>query len=333
MKRLAIFAGYDKDNIIDDYVLFYLKELNKLADIIYVADCEMPESELNKVKDYTIKAIGERHGEYDFGSYKRGYIYAKENNILENYDYLILCNDSVYSPFFNFKEIVENMESKNTDVWGIFKYLKDEIYEEHLQSYFISMRKNVFLAQWYKDFIFSIKKQIEKRAIVDMYEVGMSIAFKNNNCSFVSFIDSSIVNTKYTLLNNRAIFYPLECINNNFPFLKISILSEPIFNLIDIKKMYKIFHIIKEKYPVEIIVKHLNRVVNKDKIEYLFTRFNEFCFYIINKKFINIFSEYLIDKRYRIILKFFNIIKITIDIPKKISCIDYRYKDFNFLID
>ena len=83
----------------------------------------MPESELNKVKDYTIKAIGERHGEYDFGSYKRGYIYAKENNILENYDYLILCNDSVYGPFFNFKEIVENMESKDTDIYGIFKHL------------------------------------------------------------------------------------------------------------------------------------------------------------------------------------------------------------------
>ena len=103
MKRLAIFAGYDKYNIIDDYVLFYLKELKKISDIIYIADCEMPETELNKIKDYTIKAISEKHREYDFGSYKRGYIYAKENNILENYDYLILCNDSVYGPFFLWK--------------------------------------------------------------------------------------------------------------------------------------------------------------------------------------------------------------------------------------
>ena len=332
MKRLAIFAGYDKDNIIDDYVLFYLKELNKLADIIYIADCEMPESELNKIKNYTIKAISERHGEYDFGSYKRGYIYAKENNILENYDYLILCNDSVYGPFFNFKEIVENMESKNTDVWGIFKYLKDEVFEEHLQSYFISMRKNIFICKWYEDFIFSINKRI-KREIIDKYEVGMSIVCKNNNCSFAYFLDSSIVNTRYTLLNNTPVFNPLECINNNFPFLKISIFTEPIFNFINIKKIYKIFDIIKEKYPIEIIIKHLNRIVIKDKIKFLFPRFNEFSFNIINKKFINIFSEYLIDGKYRTIVKFFNKIQITIDIPQKISYIDCGYKDFNFLID
>ena len=36
VKRLAIFAGYDKDNIIDDYVVYYIKELKKIADIIYV---------------------------------------------------------------------------------------------------------------------------------------------------------------------------------------------------------------------------------------------------------------------------------------------------------
>ena len=38
MKILTIFAGYDKDNIIDDYVVYYIKELKKIADIIYVAD-------------------------------------------------------------------------------------------------------------------------------------------------------------------------------------------------------------------------------------------------------------------------------------------------------
>ena len=188
MKRLAIFAGYDKDNIIDDYVLFYLKELSKLSDIIYVADCEMPESELNKVKDYTIKAISERHREYDFGSYKRGYIYAKENNILENYDYLILCNDSVYGPFFNFKEIVKNMESKNTDVWGIFRYLEDKDFEEHFQSYFISMRKKIFISEWYKNFILNIKKEENKNNIIKKYEIGMSVLFTKNNCSFSSFM-------------------------------------------------------------------------------------------------------------------------------------------------
>lgn len=101
MKRLALFAGYDKEGIIDDYVIFYLQELSKNADIIYVADCQMQESQLDKIRPYTLKAIATRHEEYDFGSYKRAYFYAKENGILPHYDYIILCNDSVYGPLFN----------------------------------------------------------------------------------------------------------------------------------------------------------------------------------------------------------------------------------------
>ena len=88
-----------------------------------------------------------------------------------------------------------------------------------------------------------------------------------------------------------------------------------------------------KNYPIKIIINHLNRIVNIDKIKFLYPRFKKFNFCIINKKFINIFSEYLIDGRYRIILKFINKIQITIDLPKKNSYIEYGYKNFNFLID
>ena len=110
MKRLALFAGYDKDGIIDDYVVYYLRELSKVADIIYVADCAMPKAELDKIYPYTIKAMAQYHGEYDFGSYKRAYLYAKKHKILDNYDCLILCNDSVYGPFVTTNTLIDNSE-------------------------------------------------------------------------------------------------------------------------------------------------------------------------------------------------------------------------------
>ena len=110
MNRLAIFAGYDKDGIIDDYVIYYIKELKKIADIIYVSDCDIIESELEKISPYCIHMINGRHREYDFGSYKRGYLYARDNNLLNNYHYLIFCNDSMYGPFFEFEPIFEEME-------------------------------------------------------------------------------------------------------------------------------------------------------------------------------------------------------------------------------
>ncbi|MBT5828295.1 MAG: lipopolysaccharide biosynthesis-like protein, partial [Alphaproteobacteria bacterium] len=41
MKRITIFAHFDKQNIIDDYVIDYLKELRKYSEIIFVSDGDL----------------------------------------------------------------------------------------------------------------------------------------------------------------------------------------------------------------------------------------------------------------------------------------------------
>ena len=329
MKRLAIFAGYDKDNIIDDYVIYYIKELKKIADIIYVSDCNITDNELKKINDYCIHIINGRHEEYDFGSYKRGYLYAKENNILKNYDYLIFCNDSCYGPFFNFQEIIQNMESKNTDVWGIFKYLKDIDFEEHLQSYFLSMKKNVFLSYCYSNFILSVKKEENKKDIIKNYEIGMSILFKNNNCSTSSFLDSSFIENPKN--NSIPSVYALEAISYGFPLLKIAIFGEPTFFFFNAEKIQKIFKII-EPYDKNIIINHLNRTMKKENIKYLFPKFKTKQVHIFSKRFINISFQYSVSGRFQIAFSLFSTINLTIDFPKNISYIDYKYKDFNFLL-
>ena len=46
---VAIFAHYSANNKIDDYVIYYLKQLKKIAkDIIFVSDCNVKELELEK---------------------------------------------------------------------------------------------------------------------------------------------------------------------------------------------------------------------------------------------------------------------------------------------
>ena len=103
----------------------------------------MPESELNKIEDFTIKAISERHVEYDFGSYKRGYICAKENNILENYDYLILCNDSVYGPLFSLDSLFDKM--KDHKFGGLYRSKDIKIASHYyIGSFFIIVQKEIF---------------------------------------------------------------------------------------------------------------------------------------------------------------------------------------------
>lgn len=124
MNRLAIFAGFDKDKIIHDYVVYYLSELSKSANIIYVADNDLAQCEVDKIKPYTIKIIAQKHGEYDFGSYKRGYLFAKQNGILDKYDFLILCNDSVFGPFYSFDKIFAEIPQRQDIAYGFSKHLE-----------------------------------------------------------------------------------------------------------------------------------------------------------------------------------------------------------------
>ena len=46
MKRLSIFIHHDKYNIIDDYVVYWLKTMSKLSDVIFVSNNDLPEIEI-----------------------------------------------------------------------------------------------------------------------------------------------------------------------------------------------------------------------------------------------------------------------------------------------
>ncbi|WP_402375869.1 hypothetical protein [Isoptericola rhizosphaerae] len=71
VRRVCLFAGYDPQGVVDDYVVAYIRELARHADVYYLADGEMPDPELARLAEHTEGAWAEPHGEYDFGSYSR----------------------------------------------------------------------------------------------------------------------------------------------------------------------------------------------------------------------------------------------------------------------
>ena len=60
-KRICLLAGYDKNNVIQDYVVFLVQELSKISDVYYFADGNMPEKELAKIEPYTKYAKSADH--------------------------------------------------------------------------------------------------------------------------------------------------------------------------------------------------------------------------------------------------------------------------------
>jgi len=252
MKNLCLFAGFDRANTIQDYVLYYVKSLAKFCDVYYLADCPMPEHELNKLAPYVKKAYAYRHNRYDFGSWaelidKIGWYEIKK------YDNLIICNDSCYGPLFDLEHIFNEMNQKETDFWGITDN-NDRNY--HLQSYFISFKKNVLENRPFQDFFKTIEKQDACMDVVWKYEIELSRLLLKNNFKCRSYI--TIDRKKYPA---NLTLYPFTLINKcKMPFLKVRLVFSPefinwhnFFSLIIWKRIVS-----KTNYDINLIKKHLD---------------------------------------------------------------------------
>lgn len=227
MKRIAIFSHYDKHNIIDEYVIHYLNELKKTFEhIIFVSDCNLNETEINKIKDVVSYIKAYNHGEYDWGSYKYGYIIAKENNLLTDADELLFCNDSVYGPITSMDVLYKEMTNDKCDFWGLYenKFGLDGVIEPHLQSWFLLMKKNVFLSDEFDKFILNVKKEENKTDIIKKYEIGFTTEMKKHFSYKSAYISEET--------NAVTVAAPL-LLEKGFPFIKVVVFKK---YLLDYKK-------------------------------------------------------------------------------------------------
>ncbi len=178
-KRLFLFAGYDKSGVVDDALVFYVRALSEFGDVVVCMDSDCEKSELKKIQKYCVTTVAVRHGEYDFGSYKRDYLWACENLDLKKYDFLYLVNDSVYGPLYDLGDYFNKMESLNVDAFGIVK--NPHRNHPHIQSWFVGLKPSVFCADRFDKFMRRITKLKSKGLITREYEQGLTQLVEQQN--------------------------------------------------------------------------------------------------------------------------------------------------------
>ena len=259
MKNISVFAHFDKENIIDDYVIYYLNELKKVSDkVIFVSDCDLPESELVKLNDVVDFTLAQHHGEYDFGSYKRGWQIALEKGLLNDAMTLTFANDSCYGPFRSLAPVYEEMNAKNCDFWGITcneNYLEGNFYpcdvsaNRHVQSYFIVFKKQVFESDVFKQFIGSIKKETDKFKIIEKYEIGLTSLLCESGFKYACELDSDIGRCNYLDI------LPFHRDKTSI-FMKKTILKTIYF----VPFLSSFIDKIKSDYKTEFLIKNLKKI-------------------------------------------------------------------------
>jgi len=168
MKRVCVFAHYDLQDSLDDYVLYYLNRLQDTVDLLlFVTVSSLCQSDIDELSSLGFRVIQRDNVGYDFYGYKTGI----DQLDLDDYDELVLCNDSVYGPFVDLAELNDKMRARGADFWGITENYE---YAHHLQSYYLCFTRKVLQSSEFSNFWHELEVLENKREIIRRYEVGLS---------------------------------------------------------------------------------------------------------------------------------------------------------------
>lgn len=207
MKRLFLFAYYDPQGVVGETLLRYLEALHVLGDTILAGDCDLQPGEGGKLAPLVVSYTASRHGEYDFGSYKRAFLQAD----LSGYDVVYLVNDSVVGPLRPLEPYLQRMEALGTDAFGLV--LHPSRTERHLQSWFIGLKPSVFRSPWFAEFLSGVEAVGRKEDVCIRYENGLARLLEAHSASYAGLWK----------LRGKAIYNAVGRLSRQgFPFLKKS---------------------------------------------------------------------------------------------------------------
>lgn len=229
IRRAVVFATYSSESRIEAYVLHYLRQLRKVAEhIVVVGDFALEAGELAKLDGLAEHAIFERHGEYDFGSYKRGRSYLAARGILDQVDELILCNDSCYGPLQGFEWMFREMAGRQVDFWGL---TQNSEFGDHVQSYFVVLSRKVFSSVAFRRFIHSVERQDSVHEVIQKYELGLTRTLAGEGFSWDTFINPRSPGMKLLLtINTNPTVFPNFMAEAGAQLVKVKALKDAACN-------------------------------------------------------------------------------------------------------
>jgi lipopolysaccharide biosynthesis protein len=250
MNRIAIFAHYDRDAVIDEYVLHYLRGLREVvARILFVSDTPLAHAETGKLDGLAELVSAARHGEYDFGSWKRGI--AHLGSELFRFDELILANDSCYAPIVPFQVVFARMATIECDAWsGTATGDNGEV--KHLNSYFLVFRRRILADPVFSSFWPGVTSQPSSHQVVTQYENRLSEMLAGRGYRLHSFAPPDRL--PVVLLGDAVNYLP----GHRLPWLKVKLFRD---NPLHVAELGAALPEIDRYYPRRLIDAHQCRLI------------------------------------------------------------------------
>lgn len=162
MKRLGIFVFFNRKGEAADYVKYLLESISPFLDELYiVSNCNLSFSAIQLLDRFSKNVFIRENSGLDAAAFKKALLYYCGIEELQQYDEVILFNDTFYGPFISFQEIFDTMDLREVDFWGIMAGYKsidglncmpEGYIPDHIQSWFRAFRKTLICAREFEDY-------------------------------------------------------------------------------------------------------------------------------------------------------------------------------------
>ncbi|WP_232820893.1 rhamnan synthesis F family protein [Dyella sp. C11] len=163
MRRLCIFSFYDADGIVDDYVIYFLREMGRHVErILFYSNGPLTRDAEVALQGLVHEVILRPNEGFDILPYKEG-LELIDFDRDGHYDEVMMVNHTCYGPIFPFDELFSVMSQRKCDFWGVTAHMEmtpnpftgKGTLPYHLNSNFIVVRKDMlrsksFRAYWEK---------------------------------------------------------------------------------------------------------------------------------------------------------------------------------------
>lgn len=227
IKRLGIFAFYNQEGCVYQYIQKLLQEVKSCIDyLVVVCNGHVREDSLVILRAIADDVFCRENRAYDAGAYK----VALERIIgwekVRRYDQVLLFNNSFFGPFYPLENVFMEMVKKNFDFWGITghsDFCVDGVSgEKHIQSYFLVINQNLLRAKDFEDYWGQLDTEMNSlQDAIASFEMTFTNFFSERGYRWGVYADSSIFDGNKERPCNPYLYESFYLISEKkMPFLK-----------------------------------------------------------------------------------------------------------------
>jgi rhamnosyltransferase len=182
-KRAVIYVVFDRRGAVEEYVTFALEKMRGDAEhILAVVNGALSEEGRARLEAVTDDILVRPNEGFDIWGHKAGLEHLGDR--IDEFDEIVLTNDTWFGPVRPYAPVFERMAEREVDFWGMTDNVRmknpatgNGVVPDHLQSFWIAVRRRMFLSDAWRDYWRSLPAMEDYYSAVLTHEVTFTQRF------------------------------------------------------------------------------------------------------------------------------------------------------------